>query len=203
MQCTLALLSCAAFLASMSACDMIESFTNGKGDPDVEPGRFSLILDGAVTDTVEGAAVFGTTIVKDTSGAEKPLFVLSLAPDSSDLKAETSPWFSSQIMRLSEQPARGDFAFATLEPQTRRSEFPTEHFVFNFQMEDTTKTVAVTSDAGTLTITSSVSTRIAGRFAVEASGLIYNGTTDQLQDSSVTVEGKFNALGGEVSAQQF
>lgn len=198
----LALFTGTALLVSVSACDTLDAFSENEDDPDVELGHFGLTLDGAVTDTIEGTALFGTATYEDTSGTERDVFTLTLTPDSADVD-DAHFWFIAQLMRLSERPAEGDYAFAAMAREFSSADLPTEDFAFNLTMEDTTQTVIATSDAGTLTITTSSSSRFAGSFSVEASGLAYvYDESDAPRDGDVTIEGEFNALGGEPPSQQ-
>lgn len=184
----------------MSACDTLDSFSNDEDDPDLELGRFEMTVDGDLQETFEGSAVFSTTTEEHPeTGEEVTLFGLAFLPDSAD---QQSTWFSAQVMRTSERPDEGEYAFEAFQDNylpTSPFEFPDDIWVLGFQTEDTTRAAAMTSDAGTLTITTSSSSRVAGTFSVEASGMYYEySADDEPQTGSITIEGSFNALGGEL-----
>jgi hypothetical protein len=199
----LALLTAAALVVTMSACDAVGSFTDQSDDaPDVELGRFEMVLSGAMQDTLSGTAVFSTTTEAVSDTSEVTLFGLAFIPDSAETAAGSSDWFASQIVRASERPEEGEYTFAELSeirfPQAP-SAFPEEGFLYSFQTENAERTAIVTSDSGTLEITNSASATLSGRFSVETSGLYYEpGMTEQQTDASITVEGEFRALGGEL-----
>ncbi len=204
LQSALALLTCAALVLTMSACDAVGSFTDQSEDaPDVELGRFEIVLSGALQDTLSGTAVFSTTTeTRPDTDEEVTLFGLAFVPDSAETAAQTGDWFASQIVRASERPEKGEYAFAELSesrfPQSP-AEFPEESFMYSFQTENAERTAIVTSDSGTLEITGSASATLSGRFEVETSGLYYEpGTETQETDASITVKGEFRALGGEL-----
>ena len=206
LQCTLALFTCAALVVSMSACDSLGSFTQTEEDPDVEIGRVEMTLSGAARDTIEGLAVFGTTTKEHPeTGEEVELFGLAFMPDTAEAAMQSGPWFAAQVMRASDRPDKGEYEFGAVEGRLlpdNPAEFPDELFVLGFQTEDTTKAVVVTSDSGTFNVTSSSSSRVAGTFTVEASGLAYmRSESDEPREGTVTIEGKFNALGGELPGQ--
>lgn len=188
----------------MSACDSLGSFGSNEDDPDVELGRFEMVLSGSISDTLQGLAVFSTTTVEDPSANEHNLFGLAFMPDTSEMEANRSSWFASQIMRLSERPAEGEYEFATLDGNHFPEDpfdFPDDAFAFSFQTEDTSRTAVMTSDEGTFTITTSSSSRTAGTFSAEVSGLYYESGMQEPGEGSMTIEGKFNALGGELPQQ--
>lgn len=186
----------------MSACDAVGTFADqGEDAPDVELGRFELVLSGAMQDTLSGTAVFSTTTQEDpTTGEELTLFGLAFVPDSAETAAQSGDWFASQILRASERPEEGEYTFAELSgdqlPQSP-ADFPEESFMYSFQTENAERTAIVTSDSGTLEITGSASATLSGRFEVETSGLYYDAET-QNADASITVKGEFRALGGEL-----
>ena len=196
-QSALALLTGAALIVSMSACDAVGSFTDqGEDAPDVEIGRFQMVLSGAVQDTLNGTAAFTTTTEEQSdTGEEVTLFGLAFVPDSSD-----SDRFTSQITRASERPEEGEYEFAQIDGTNFPDDpldVPDDTFMYAFETETSTHRVIVTSDEGTLEITNSSSATLSGRFTVEASGLYYEpGTETQMTDASITVEGEFKALGG-------
>ena len=200
----LAVLACATLVITMSACDAVGSFSDQDEDaPDVELGRFEMVLSGALQDTLSGTAVFSTTTEEDpTTGEEITLFGLAFLPDSAETAAQSGNWFASQIVRASERPEEGEYTFAELSEQQfpqSPAEFPEEGFMFSFQTENTERSAVVTSDSGTLEITNSASATLSGRFSVETSGLYYEpGMTEQQTNASITVEGEFKALGGEL-----
>ena len=202
LQSALALLTCAALVVTMSACDAVGTFADqGEDAPDVELGRFELVLSGAMQDTLSGTAVFSTTTQEDpTTGEELTLFGLAFVPDSAETAAQSGDWFASQILRASERPEEGEYTFAELSgdqlPQSP-ADFPEESFMYSFQTENAERTAIVTSDSGTLEITGSASATLSGRFEVETSGLYYDAET-QNADASITVKGEFRALGGEL-----
>jgi hypothetical protein len=200
----LALLTAAALVVTMSACDAVGSFTDQSDDaPDVELGRFEMVLSGAMQDTLSGTAVFSTTTEEHPeTGEEITLFGLAFVPDSAETAAQSGDWFASQIVRASKRPEEGEYTFAELGenhfPQSP-AEFPEESFMYSFQTKNAERTAIVTSDEGTLEITSSASATLSGRFTVETSGLYYeSGMETQQTDASITVQGKFKALGGDL-----
>jgi len=161
------------------------------------------VLTGAMQDTLSGTAVFTTTTEeRPDTGEEITLFGLAFVPDSAETATQSGDWFASQIVRASERPEEGEYAFAQIgESQFPQSpaEFPEESFMYSFQTESQERTAIVTSDEGTLEITNSASATLSGRFEVETSGLYYEpGMTEQQTDASITVKGEFRALGGEL-----
>ncbi len=91
--------------------------------------------------------------------------------------------------------------FADIEEHLDEHALPTDEFAFSLGMEDRAKAAVVVSDRGTLTLTTSTSSRVAGTFSVDASGLAYMRSESEPQDGTVHVEGSFNALGGELPGQ--
>jgi len=191
----------------MSACDSLGSFTGeGEDAPDVEIGRFEMVLSGAINDTLRGLSVFSTTTIEDSSGAEHRLFGLAFMPDTSETDVQRRSWFASQTMRLSERPGEGEYEFAALGEDHFPDDpldLPDDTFAFSFQTEDTSRTAIMTSDEGTFTITSSSSAQLAGHFSVDVSGLYYESEMQVPGEGSMTIEGEFNALGGELPNQQY
>lgn len=202
-QCTLALFTGAALVLTMSACDTVNSFSNSEDDPDVELGRFEMTLSGAVDTTLEGTAVFGTITEKDSTGEEHNAFGVAFMPDTAEAEAEYGIEFAAQIMRASTRPERGDHEFTSVaENHIDENALPAEAFVFGLQTQDASRRVLVTSDSGTLTLTTSSSSRIAGTFSVETSGIYYEPSAEGApQTGSITVEGRFNAIGGKLPSQ--
>jgi hypothetical protein len=202
-QCTLALLTCAALVLSLSACDSIGSFAeDGEDAPDVELGRFEMVMSGAMQDTLTGVAVFSTTVEEDSSGEEQTIFGLAFTPDTAEADVQANE-FASQIVRASERPEEGDYTFAEVDGNSFPDDvfaFPDDVFAFSFLTETPEHTAIVTSDGGTLEITGSSSTSLSGRFEVETSGFYYEpGMDEQQTEASITIEGKFRALGGELA----
>lgn len=188
----------------MSACDAVSSFTEQDEDaPDVELGQFEMVMSGAVQDTLRGVAVFSTT-TEEVPDAGEPvtLFGLALVPDSAETAAQRGDWFASQIVRASDPPEEGEYEFAQISenqfPQSP-AEFPEESFMYSFQTETPERTIIVASQSGTLEITNATSATLSGRFEVETAGLYYTeGMAEQQTDASITIEGEFKALGGDL-----
>lgn len=217
LQYALAVLTCAALVVPMSACDAIGSFSEDDEDaPDVELGRFEMTLSGALQDTLSGLAVFSTTTEEHPdTGEEITLFGLAFLPDSADALAsdasssDTAPesWFASQIMRASDRPDEGEYDFAQIDENNFPDDgfsFPDDAFAFSFQTEDTERSAVVASQNGTLTITNSTSATLSGRFSAETAGLVHvYSTSDQPSEGTITIEGEFKALGGELPEGTF
>lgn len=191
----------------MSACDAVGSFADDDEDaPDVEIGRFEMTLSGALDETLTGTAVFSTTTEeRPDTGEEVTLFGLAFIPDSAnvdDVENEQASWFAAQIMRASERPDEGEYEFAQIDENNFPDDpfdFPDELFAFSFQTEDTERYAVVASQEGTLEITSSSSATLSGRFSVETAGMHYTyDTMDEPAEGSITIEGEFKALGGEL-----
>lgn len=201
----------------MSACDAVGSFSEDDEDaPDVELGQFEVTLSGALQDTLSGVAVFSTTTEEHPdTGEEVTLFGLSFLPDSADTYAsdadspDTAPesWFASQIVRASERPDEGEYSFAQIGENSLPDDiwsFPEESFAFSFQTEDTVRSAVVASQGGTLTITSSTSATLSGRFSAETAGLVHvYSASDQPSEGTITIEGEFKALGGALPEGTF
>ena len=201
----------------MSACDAVGSFSEDDEDaPDVELGQFEVTLSGALQDTLSGVAVFSTTTEEHPdTGEEVTLFGLSFLPDSADTYAsdadspDTAPesWFASQIVRASERPDEGEYSFAQIDENSLPDDiwsFPEESFAFSFQTEDTVRSAVVASQGGTLTITSSTSATLSGRFSAETAGLVHvYSASDQPSEGTITIEGEFKALGGALPEGTF
>jgi hypothetical protein len=199
----LTLITGAALVLSMSACDSVGSFAEGGEDaPDVELGRFEMVMSGAMQDTLTGVAVFSTTVEEDSSGEEQTIFGLAFTPDSAEADVQESE-FVAQVMRASERPAEGEYTFAEIDGKSFPDDiwaFPDESFAFSFVTETPERTAIVASDGGTLEITGSSSTTLSGRFSVETSGFYYEpGMEEQKTEATITIEGKFRALGGDLA----
>jgi hypothetical protein len=199
----LTLLTAAALVVTMSACDAVGTFADqGEDAPDVELGRFEMVLSGAMQDTLSGTAVFSTTTEAVSDTSEVTLFGLALIPDSAATAAETRSGFSAQVLRASDRPEEGEYTFAEIEANNLPediSAFPEESFLFGFVTSTQEQVAYMTSEGGTLEITNSASATLSGRFTVDASGMYYEpGMTDEMPDASITVKGEFRALGGEL-----
>jgi len=217
LQYALAFLTCAALVVPMSACDAIGSFTEDDEDaPEVEIGQFEMALSGALQDTLSGLAVFSTTTKEHPdTGEEVTLFGLAFMPDSADAFAsdaassKTAPqtWFASQIVRVSDRPDDGEYAFAQIDKNSFPDDiwsFPEESFAFSFQTEDTVRSAVVASQSGTLNITNSTSATLSGRFEVETAGLVHvYSASDRPSEGTITIEGEFKALGGALPEGTF
>lgn len=210
LQFALAILTCAALVVPMSACDAIGSFSEEADEdaPDVEIGQFEMTLSGALEDTLSGVAVFSTTTEEHPdTGEEITLFGLAFLPDSAQTAAQIGSWFASQIVRASERPGEGEYEFAQIEESNFPDDgfsFPDEAFAFSFQTEDTVRSAVVASQGGTLNITSSTSATLSGRFSAETAGMVYEySEMDEPAEGTITIKGEFKALGGELPEGTF
>lgn len=217
LQYALAGLTGAALLVSLSACDAIGEFSELADDSsETELGRVEMRLSGAVKDTLSGIAVFSTTTeTNPNTGEEATLFGLAFMPDSADAHAEdaatagTAPdsWFAAQIVGPSDRPEDGEYSFVRVDPNASFPDdiwsFPEEGFAFSFQTEDTEREAVVASKEGTLTITGSSSAALSGNFSVTTFGMYRTAGMTQANEGTITIEGEFKALGGELPEGTF
>lgn len=153
-----------------------------------DEGSFTVSISGDISSSISGLAIFGSATDPE-SGDDA--FVLWFATDTDDIESGENLWFARYG---TSRPGTGSYIIADVEDFDGEDWNP-EDFYSLYWGND----AVVWSQAGTLQISNSTDNRIIGSFEFSGIGI-------SMQDGEtidVTVEGEFDAVGGNILFPDF
>ncbi len=161
---------------------------NGPTEPEVE-GSFSLSLSGDIEDTLTGDAIFGSGEDPETGEGG---FVLIFRTEIDETQAGPMKWF----LRVgATRPGTGEYPIGNAEELMEDNWDP--EVLYSLLLADQT---FLSSDSGVLDVNTSSSNLFAGSFEYTASAPSPDDPEEQI---NVTIDGWFEAVGGDIDWPEF
>ncbi len=161
----------------LAACGGSDGAT-GPGENPGQQGSFSGTIAGGLSKSVTGEAVFGTS-------ASEGGFALMLGNDDDGFV------FGRELAGI---PATGTYQMYDLSDDEESEEMPASAIGGVFGLTIGSASHLCYTTGGSITVTTSTSTRLAGTLNVTA--VCYEGTSDSAKN--ITLTGQFNGVGGQV-----
>lgn len=173
------------FLVLLTGIFFIQGCSSDSGS---EEGTFTITITGDEQREFSGTAVFGGATDPDT-GEQGFALVMTTAEDPENAQsASESAWL---VKLNTERPGEGSYSVVDSETEENL-----ESGFWGFSILGGSQSqVIYFSKSGSVNISSSSGDNVSGTFTIQAKGFGFSG--QQTQEYNITMEGEFNAIGGE------